>query len=252
METQNSLSISESIKFGFNQFFQNKLFLLGFLAISFLIGLPLDFIPYNSKLIIPLEFLINLITLYLSYGFLKGLLEVIDNKKPTLKILTQTSPNTFLRYLVLIIAITLISLVGLLLGLLLSGIISYAVLQNNIPEIINLAQNGTINQFSKIPHLAIMLVALIIITLIPIIYLNLRFAVAELVFVDSNFKTIQSLQESNRLTNNHKLKIFLFWIVLALFNIAGFLCLLIGLLVTIPASGLAAAHFYRSLKNLQT
>ncbi len=58
-----------------------------------------------------------------------------------------------------------------------------------------------------------------------------------------------SLQKSWELTRGHFWKLLGFFITIILLNILGAVCLLVGLLVTIPISMLAFAHVYLKLKN---
>ena len=52
-----------------------------------------------------------------------------------------------------------------------------------------------------------------------------------------------------RLTKNNFWPIFGFLVLVILFNILGFLCLVVGLFVTMPVSVLASAHMYNKLKE---
>ncbi len=58
---------------------------------------------------------------------------------------------------------------------------------------------------------------------------------------------MEAFRESARMTDGQKGQLFLFGLVIALFNLAGALCLLVGLLFTIPASMMAMAYVYRKL-----
>src|SRR4030042_562947 len=58
---------------------------------------------------------------------------------------------------------------------------------------------------------------------------------------------IDSLSKSWQMTKGVKLNLFLFWILLALINIAGALLLLVGLFITVPLSMVATAYVYRKL-----
>ncbi len=64
-----------------------------------------------------------------------------------------------------------------------------------------------------------------------------------------SWKFWEAIKKSYSMTKGHKWRIFLFVLVLAGINILGFLALLVGLLFTIPLSGIAMAALYDKLKN---
>ncbi len=86
-----------------------------------------------------------------------------------------------------------------------------------------------------------------ILLIVPGIILLLRGSMIYLVLVDEGLGPIETLKRSFVLTKGHTFKIFLFFLVLMLVNIAGFMLLGLGLLFTIPFSLLAWAHLYRQL-----
>lgn len=59
----------------------------------------------------------------------------------------------------------------------------------------------------------------------------------------------QAIKTSYHMTKGHKWKIFTLFLVLLGINILGFLALVVGLLFTIPLSGIAMATLYDKLKN---
>lgn len=60
---------------------------------------------------------------------------------------------------------------------------------------------------------------------------------------------IESIKESMRVTKGARMKLFLLSIVLTGVNILGVFCLFVGVFVTIPVTGLAAAAAYLTLKE---
>jgi uncharacterized membrane protein len=73
------------------------------------------------------------------------------------------------------------------------------------------------------------------------------FLYAGFLVVDKDLGPIAALKESKAITYGYKWSLFAFSIVVALINIAGMICLLVGLLVTIPVTMMASAHVYRRL-----
>jgi uncharacterized membrane protein len=58
-----------------------------------------------------------------------------------------------------------------------------------------------------------------------------------------------ALKKSATMTKGHMGKLIGYMLVLGLINIIGFLCLIIGLLITIPVTKLAIAYLYQQLKE---
>ncbi len=90
----------------------------------------------------------------------------------------------------------------------------------------------------------------LIFLIVPGIILGLMFAFATYIVIDRGLGPVEALQESRRITNGHKWQLFLFLICSALINVLGALCLLVGLLVTVPVTTLAFVHAYRTLSGM--
>lgn len=84
---------------------------------------------------------------------------------------------------------------------------------------------------------------------IPGIYFALRFFFAETIFVDKGYPVWKNFQESTKLTDGIKWQLLGLMVVLILFNILGFLALVIGLIFTIPVSLFTVLHYYRALQK---
>ena len=61
----------------------------------------------------------------------------------------------------------------------------------------------------------------------------------------------EAFRESARITDGVKWKLFGFFLATVFLNIVGALCLVLGLLVSIPVSMLAYVHLYRKLSSVQ-
>ena len=68
--------------------------------------------------------------------------------------------------------------------------------------------------------------------------------------IDKNCGIKESFKRSALAMEGHKTFMLKFILLAALFNLAGALCLLIGLLVTVPATWLGHAYIYRKLDSL--
>jgi uncharacterized membrane protein len=88
----------------------------------------------------------------------------------------------------------------------------------------------------------------LILLVVPGIIMLLRLWFVGYVLVDERTGPIDAIQRSWDITRGHTMDLLVFFIVLVGVNILGALCLVVGLLITIPISGLALAHIYRELK----
>jgi uncharacterized membrane protein len=87
----------------------------------------------------------------------------------------------------------------------------------------------------------------LVLLIIPGIYIALRLSFSSLILVDTNIGIIDSMKESWRITKDHISKLFLFWITIALINIAGVILFGIGLVASVPISLFASIYVYREL-----
>lgn len=85
--------------------------------------------------------------------------------------------------------------------------------------------------------------------IVPGIIVSLMFLFAGYIVVDRDLGPIEALRESKRLTDGYKWMLLRLTLLMLLLNIAGALCVLIGLLVTVPVSALALVHAYRTLSS---
>lgn len=86
-----------------------------------------------------------------------------------------------------------------------------------------------------------------ILLIVPGIIFAIKLQFAPYLVVDKDKGVVEALNQSWEMTKGVKWNLFLFWLLLALINIVGFLCLIVGLLVTVPLSMVATAYVYRKL-----
>jgi hypothetical protein len=91
-------------------------------------------------------------------------------------------------------------------------------------------------------------VAGFILLVIPGIYLSLRFSMVRFAVLEHT-GIWKNLKRSGRLTHGMKWKLLGFFIVMGLLNVVGAICLLVGLLVSIPVTTIAYAHVYKKLSH---
>lgn len=115
------------------------------------------------------------------------------------------------------------------------------------------------DMFSTLPltgklFISAILYALIVIVgcfllIIPGIIWAIQFWFFDYFIVDRNMGPIEALKKSSEMTRGNKMNIFLLFILLALINAGGVLCLGIGLFATIPTAMTARAYVYRVLSG---
>ncbi len=72
------------------------------------------------------------------------------------------------------------------------------------------------------------------------------------VVIDKKLGPIEAIKESWRLTKGHKWNVFFFSLLFVLINLLGMLAFMVGLLVTMPITFLAAVYAYRWLDKQDT
>jgi len=86
-----------------------------------------------------------------------------------------------------------------------------------------------------------------ILLIIPGIILMVMLNMYSYFIVDKNMGPLESLKASRALTKGVRWQLFCFGALLILFNLAGLLCFVVGLLFTIPATYIASAYVYDQL-----
>jgi len=94
---------------------------------------------------------------------------------------------------------------------------------------------------------SILIVGGIILLIIPGIYLLVGYMFSLLFVIFGGFDFWTSMELSRRLVHTNWLKFFLFSLALIALNIFGFLCLIVGLFITIPMTYLAVYILFEEL-----
>lgn len=89
----------------------------------------------------------------------------------------------------------------------------------------------------------------LILIIVPGVIAALMLMFATYVVVDRELGPIEALSESRRITKGHRLELLGLIIAVIAINILGLICIVIGLLVTIPFTSLALVHAYRLLEH---
>ncbi|MBI4088028.1 hypothetical protein HY418_01440 [Candidatus Kaiserbacteria bacterium] len=133
------------------------------------------------------------------------------------------------------------------------GYVSFALKAHDSVDMVSLAdfwRPQFFLQFLFMSTLAFLSVAAgLILLIVPGIIIMLMFYFGGYLVVDRSLDAIASLKESARITKGYRWKLLVFVLTLVVINILGALCLLVGLLVSIPVTYLATAHAYRVLEQ---
>ncbi|MCX6784982.1 MAG: hypothetical protein NTV81_03560 [Candidatus Komeilibacteria bacterium] len=95
----------------------------------------------------------------------------------------------------------------------------------------------------------IVMVVLTVLVAWLVFWYYLSFQFAGLAIIDQKLKVIPALKYSLKITKGHKFNLFSLALLLFLVNLAGAICLGIGLLFTLPLSWVAIAYAYRFLSK---
>lgn len=92
----------------------------------------------------------------------------------------------------------------------------------------------------------------LVILIVPGVLLALVFQFCGYHIVDENVGVMESFRRSADTTKGARWRLFIFFMLLLLINFAGFLCLVVGLLLTVPATLLAYAYAFRQLQTRES
>ncbi len=82
---------------------------------------------------------------------------------------------------------------------------------------------------------------------IPLFIMLIGFWMHKYLIIDQQLGPIECLKESWRITHGEKGDLFLFGLVTFFINLAGFLCCIVGLLITVPVTAIATSYIYDNI-----
>ncbi len=88
-----------------------------------------------------------------------------------------------------------------------------------------------------------------VLLIVPGIIFSLMFMFVGYLVIDRKLGPVEALRESKRITDGHKWDLLLLFLAIIGINILGMLCLLVGLLASIPVTLLAMVHAYHTLEH---
>lgn len=243
--TSPSFSIGEAIHFGWSNLKRRLGFFIGVGLVYAIFLLGLSLAQSATEDVRDLSGLLSLVAyvvqLLLVAGYLRITLRVLDGEEP------QFSELFTYWSLIWKIAVShVIYSVTIQTGLLLS--IATAILIG--PAAISIGTGALSN-----PSLAVLFVAALLLPLMLMvagigagIFFGVRLALFAYFIVDAGSGPIDALKRSWKATRGVFWKLFLFGIVVGAINLVGIIFLLVGLLVTLPTTMIAASFVYRRLK----
>jgi hypothetical protein len=209
-------SIKEALKYGWDTFKANIPFFIGFMVVIGLITIVPDYIaekvlePKSVGLLVT-KIVLRVIGLILGMVSTRIALDLHDSGQPDLSRLGEIIPQ-IPSYIVLKIVYGLVVFVGLILLVIPGIIFAYMFLYVGIMLIDK--NIGLLEGWNPFRWITII---------------------------------IDAFGESRILTDGYKMDLFLFTLAVMLVNIAGIVCLFVGIFVTIPVTLMASIYVYRRL-----
>lgn len=88
----------------------------------------------------------------------------------------------------------------------------------------------------------------LILLIVPGIIWAIKYCFSIYLAIDKKMKPMEAIKRSGEMTQGIKWELLIFWLTMLGLNILGALLLMVGLLVTVPVTGLAFIHIYRKLE----
>jgi len=181
-----------------------------------------------------------------NFGFVitVGLTAIIINLLPTLVQKQLAGSRPFLSFIVAFSSIVLQTVTSI--GI---ATISLKLVDTGNADFSDLVEGIGLFFRAIVASIAYALIVIVgcVLLIVPGVIWALKYQFYLYAIVDRDMGALEALSFSGSITRGSKANLFLFWIVLAGFNLLGLCALGIGLFVTIPVSGLATARVYRKL-----
>lgn len=145
-------------------------------------------------------------------------------------------------------------IVGLAISMLIKmGNINFLLTAHDAPESAQIFDLWAPHPFWKYVFASILVGVIVIVgvilLIVPGIIWGLRYMFVPYLVMERKLDVSAALKESARMTYGHKWQLFGFVLAIAGLNILGAICLVVGLLVSIPVTSLAFVHAYRILST---
>jgi Protein of unknown function (DUF975) len=230
---------------------KNALILIGAVLLIMVISIVFSFITAAFEKVPVLSFISSIastvLQLYLSVGFLRLVLCIIDNKEPEF---SDIKPGflEILKYFSASILIAIVFLVLFLITILIMG--SIGVFNINISSMLSdvILNKENLTKYSSSELLYG--VSVFFVMAIPAILVYMRLQFAAYMVIDKPEETaFSAVLRSFNITKGYLFYIILTLLSIVLLNILGILTFLVGLLFTMPMSAIMLVLLYRSLEQ---
>ena len=150
------------------------------------------------------------------------------------------------------------SFVGMILNILLSAFVGMGAIAFGLKAFEDAEKADIHDLWHPKPYLEYVLSSIIvqiavvvglILLIVPGVILALMFSMTSFLIVSRDMKAIDAIKESMRITEGNRLELFLLMIALLGINILGAICLVVGLLVSVPVSLFALISAFRALEQ---
>lgn len=229
---EHTFSIKEVLTFGWKQFKTHNGLLLQALLTTIAVGVVSSFINSamgGSPLGVLLNIVFAVVSLFVGTGF----------TLITLKI-ARGEPAVYRDIIPAYVLVWRYFLANLLVSLVIGGLTIVAILIGIIVF--------TLLSLVHMAAIAMLIAGLLVIAgVVALIYIAIRYSFILFAVLDGA-KVMESIHRSAILTKGIKWKLAGFGLVVGLLNILGALCLLVGLLISAPVTGMALAKVYLILK----
>jgi thioredoxin 1 len=225
------LSFGEALGFGWDTVKSNLGFAAAAALIAFLLPLPAEMLgqfarflpsPVSPEKLVALAVAATLIKTIVWIGFTRIALSFCDGQRPSLQMLIDPS-GCLIRCIA----------TSILYSLCVAGVF--------------IACIAPLVLLPTLSAAAVFAVPMFVAGGVAATYFTLKFSLCYFFVIDRQLGPIDALRASSRTTLGAKWQLLLFGLVCGLVNLAGFLCFIVGLLVTVPLVMIAMAHAYRQL-----
>lgn len=222
------LSVRECVRYGWTTFKQRPWFLIGAMLIVGIINIVIPSPEENQSIpLIAGLFVLSLVVgALIQVGVLNFALRAHDDIAAA-RLADLWRPDLFLRFLGASIAAFLMIGIPLLLVW-------------GIAAALYFFFGWTVFLIASIP------------LLIATVMVSLALYFFAFVVVDKHAGPITAIKESFRITKGSRWKLFQLMLMFVLINLLGIICLIVGLLVSIPVTVIASAHAYRTLDRAKS
>ena len=197
---------------------------LAYVILSVLLGLG-----GNSFIGLLMQLVAFVVSIIFSMGMIRIGLNAVDGQEPYFAAFKEVLPR-FGSYFLLAVIMSVIMLIPFIVIVLILFAVSGI---------------GMDVLTSPDPTAFLSVLWIVLIGAIPVVYMSIRFFFAQYLLIDKNMGAIDALKTSWKATAPYQGQIFLFYILSLLLNILGFICLFVGVFVSVMIMFYAESALYR-------